>query len=190
MANQYNFRPPTNKEFSILKSELEHIKALLGFIDEKLLYKDIVIKTKSKEIIFKIDKRNISHLLGISYKGGSKSLWYDYKKNRLSSGNISVKKDGTTVQKLRALHSFQDLFTKECVLTGRGIYERLSFDASLRTNKLLLGIGLKFVDDEQVYYPNTSLSLKSKMMPDGEKVLRIYTIDKKKQKHFFKEKAS
>lgn len=76
------------------------------------------------------------------------------------------------------------------MLTGRGIYERLSFDASLRTNKLLLGIGLKFVDDEQVYYPNTSLSLKSKMMPDGEKVLRIYTIDKKKQKHFFKEKAS
>lgn len=106
MANQYNFRPPTNKEFSILKSELEHIKALLGFIDEKLLYKDIVIKTKSKEIIFKIDKRNISHLLGISYKGGSKSLWYDYKKNRLSSGNISVKKRWYNSSKIKSFTFF------------------------------------------------------------------------------------
>ncbi|ANA49614.1 hypothetical protein [Lactococcus garvieae] len=83
MANQNNFREPNNKEFLILKSELDNIKALLKFINNKLLNKDIVIKTHTKEIIFKIESRNVLHLLGLSYKGGHKALWFDYKKKRI-----------------------------------------------------------------------------------------------------------
>lgn len=189
MANQNNFREPNNKEFLILKSELDNIKALLKFINNKLLNKDIVIKTHTKKIIFKIESRNVLHLLGLSYKGGHKALWFDYKKNRISLGNVGVKRDGTTIQKLRALHSFEDLFTKECILTGEGRYESLTFDASLRTSKLLLAIGLKYVDEEQVYYPNTTLNLKSKIMPQGERVIKIYTIDKNKHRYHFSKEA-
>ena len=36
-------------------------------------------------------------------------------------------------------------------------------------------IGLKYVDDDQTYYPNTVLSLKTKMMPNGDRVIVSYT---------------
>ncbi|MDM7655966.1 PBECR4 domain-containing protein [Lactococcus lactis] len=175
MKSNSGFKKPSNSEFIILQKELPMIKSVLSFIDYELLGKDIIICTAEKEVAFKIEKRNIPHLLGISYNGGGKSLWRDFKKKRLSTNNMSIKEDGTTFQKLAALHCFNDLFLKSCFLTGNGKYEKLTFDASIRTGRLLLAIGLKYSDNDQIYYPNTALNLRSKIIPNGEKVLAIYT---------------
>lgn len=175
MKNNSGFKKPSNSEFIILQKELPMIKSVLSFIDSELLGKDIIICTAKKEVAFKIEKRNIPHLLGVSYNGGGKYLWRDFKKNRLSTNNMSIKGDGTTFQKLTALHCFNDLFLKSCFLAGNGKYEKLTFDACIRTGRLLLAIGLKYSDNDQIYYPNTVLNLKSKIIPNGEKVLAIYT---------------
>ena len=175
MKNGQGFKKPTNSQYLSLKNELTTIKSVLSFIEQELIGNDIIICTKTREIAFKIEKRNIPHLLGIQYSGGAKALWKDFKRNRLSIGNIMVKDDGTTFQKLSALHSFEDLFLKSCFLVGNGKYQNLTFDSAVRTGHLILAIGLKYVDDDQIYYPNTALNLKTKMMPNGERVLAIYT---------------
>ena len=38
-------------------------------------------------------------------------------------------------------------------------------------------IGLKYSENDQIFYPNTALNIKSKIIPKGEKVLAIYTED-------------
>ena len=175
MEKIIGFKKPTNSEFLILQKELLTIKSVLSFIDSELIGKDIIICTQKTEISFKMETRNIPHLLGIYYDRGGKALWKDFKRNRLSIRNILIKADGTTFQKLSALHCFEDLFTKPCFLTGNGKFEKLTFDASIRTGRLLLAIGFKYSDDDQIYYPNTELNLKSKIIPEGQKVLAIYT---------------
>lgn len=171
------FKKPTNSEFLRLQNELENMKSVLSVIQTHLINKDIVICTATKEVAFRIEQRNIPHLFGIYYKGGGKALWKDFKRNRLNIRVMQIKEDGTTFQKLNALRSFRDLFFKQSYLTGQGKYERLTFDSSIRTDKLLLAIGFKYSENDQIFYPNTVLNLKSKIIPKGEKVLAIYTED-------------
>lgn len=171
------FKKPSNNEILLLNNMLDTIKKVLLFIDENLLNKDIIICTKEREVVLKITKRNVPHMFGIFYNGGANAMWRDFRKNRFAIHNIMIKKDGTTFQKLSALASLPDLFTGHCFLTGEGIYEKLAFDSSIRTAKLLLAIGLKFDDSDQMYHPNTALNLKSKILPPGDKVLAIYTED-------------
>lgn len=171
------FKKPTNSEFLNLQRELATMKSVLSVIQTHLINKDIVICTATKEVAFRIEQRNIPHLFGIYYNGGSRALWKDFKRNRLSIGSMQIKSDGTTFQKLSALHTFRDLFFKQSYLTGQGRYERLTFDSSIRTDKLLLAIGLKYSENDQIFYPNTALNIKSKIIPKGEKVLAIYTED-------------
>ncbi|MDG4979798.1 PBECR4 domain-containing protein [Lactococcus lactis] len=91
MEKIIGFKKPTNSEFLILQKELLTIKSVLSFIDSELIGKDIIICTQKTEISFKMETRNIPHLLGIYYDRGGKALWKDFKRNRLSIRNILKK---------------------------------------------------------------------------------------------------
>ncbi|MDR2833396.1 MAG: hypothetical protein LBV67_06755, partial [Streptococcaceae bacterium] len=148
----------------------------VDYIDNKLLGKQIFIFTKSKEITMKISIKNIPHLYGLYYGYGSRRFWSDLKKRRLDLKKLFIKKDGTTFQKISAMQSIQHLFENESRLIGSGIYERMSFDSAIRTNKLILLIGLVYSENGN-FVPNTVLDIKRKKIDTGEDIIKIYTRD-------------
>jgi hypothetical protein len=155
----------------------KQIAKTVQFIDEQLIGKEVYAITADEGIKIHIERSNIPHLFGIEYKLGRKQFWRDAKANRVDVNQLFFKNDGTTMAKLRALVSLQDLFTKSSRLVKHGRFEILVIDKGIRTSKQLLALGLIFRGKEQYYVPNTALDLKKKRFDVGKEILVIYTYD-------------
>jgi hypothetical protein len=167
----------TSLERQIWERSVLHVIDVFHFVSEKLINKNIIIKTKEETITVRIVKSNLPHLLGIDYQLGYEQLWRDAIRGRIDMQKILIKSDGTTLQKLSALRSFIDLFTGNSRLVKDAKYERLYINRGIRTNKQLLALGL--IDRFTYYVPNTALNLKNKYFDSGSEILIIYTEDRK-----------
>ena len=121
---------------------------------------------------------NIPHLFGLYQPGGASRLWSDLKSHSLRTDKVYVKKDRSTLLKIAAMQSIQELFEGECRLTRSGFYQKVRFERGLRTSKMILMVGFDH-DGEGIAYPKTALNLKRLSVEKGEAVKTIYTQDKK-----------
>lgn len=153
------------------------IYAAADYIQEKLIDKDIIVKTDKKNLMLRLQGRNIPHLFGLYQEGKVTDLWQSLKKHSLKFDKLYIKKDKSTFLKIEAMQSIQELFEGECRLIGNGIYQKVNFERGLRTNKLILMIGFDS-DNQGIAYPKTALNIKRIKVEKGEKVKTIYTVDR------------
>lgn len=150
----------------------------VDYIQGNLIDKDITIETNRTKLNLNFRGMNVPHLFGLYQPGGSSRLWADLKKHSLRVDKIYVKRDRSTLLKISAMQSIQELFEGECRLTKSGVYQKVRFERGLRTSKLILMVGFDH-DGNGVAYPKTALNLKRLNVEKGEIVKTIYTQDKK-----------
>lgn len=156
---------------------LKDIENAANFFQEHLIGKEIIYITSSQSISVKFQSYHFSHLCGITYKDGAEQFFKAILDKKLDLSKVKTKSDGTTTLKLSVLNSIHFLLSNQIQLTEGGCYLNLVFDKSIKTNKLVFALTLKF-DDHKELYPNSLLNLKSKKdFPKGDQVISIKSID-------------
>lgn len=115
---------------------------------------------------------NFMHLCGILYSRGSRNFFKDAQDRKIDLSKISVKKDGTTFQKLQVLRSFPELISNNVRLTTRGKFLLLDYDYALRTSKQILALTL--LNNNSNARPQSILNLhRMKKFDKGASVTKI-----------------
>lgn len=135
-----------------------------------------------KKFTLNINNSDFAHLCGIEYKNGNKKLGKDLIDNRINWDKVFIKSDGTTALKLSVIASIHLLFTTQSRIESGGRNLDLVYDKLLRTNKQILGLGCKQLNEEKLV-PLSLLNLKT-LNRNQKKALRyqiVCVIRKNKQ---------
>ena len=174
MAKQEEYKKPNYGERIKLQRFLIQLHFAAVFFKKNFVGKVMYYHTESNVVEVYFSPTNFMHLCGIYYQKGPGSFFDDCLANHISIDQVSIKKDGTTMQKLQVLGAVQELVGTFVCLTGSGKYLRLEFDYSLRTRKQILALTLK--DTQSKIVPQSLLILKSKeVFPKGDPVTCIYS---------------
>lgn len=122
------------------------------------------------EFVIKIRKNNFMHLCGIEYINPDTKLpvsgkhFYDLvRKNKINPDYLKVKKDGTTIQKLKVIGELDTILTSKVkVLDGNYTFFKMAFERGLRTKKQIFALAVIVESNGcTVYVPLSLLDLKT-----------------------------
>ena len=166
------YKMPSFNEKINLKRYYQNLHEAATFFENYFVNRIVTYYTLNRKVNVYFSKSNFMHLCGIKYKSGSISFFNDCLYHNISVDEISIKNDGTTIQKLQVLGAISEIIGMYVRLTGKGQFLHLDFDYSLRTNKQILALTLTGSQHKTVL--NSLLGLKFKsIFPVGEPVVAI-----------------
>jgi len=161
------------------KAKFEALEAELfqsvDYLAEKLIGREVFVRTKSQTISFKIAGKNVPHLLGLLQEGPQEALWKDLKRHNLRKDRLFIKQDGSTFLKIAAMSHTQEMLEVSSRLCKAGRLLNVRFDAGVRTSKMILMIGLENISPGK-YVAITALESHKLKLPKSEEILEIYTL--------------
>ena len=179
MTKKSRYRKATPSEQRALRRNLDFIREIGQFTEENLTDKEIHIVTSSQHLEMIFNKNNLLHLLGLEYVHGNQQFWSDFSARKMQVEDMRIQ--SFTLEKLQVMHAFPSLFLGEAVLTEELILRNIVIDKALRTRKLVLAIGLDKDQRLDFYFARSAISLKNYKLTleNGERVLEVFTIDRK-----------
>ncbi|MEG1486640.1 PBECR4 domain-containing protein [Lactococcus sp.] len=172
------YRKPSTKDLVRLHKNLKFIYEISDFYSEKLAGNDIHIKAGEEKVVVCFEKNSLFHLLGLKYCYGNNQLWKNLRKRTLTVDDFLIQ--NYTFNKLQVMHEFVEIFNGNGYLLNGFELQSACFDKAMRTNKLILAIGLGNKNNLVQYFPQSAIDLRKRSdgINLGVKIEEIISINK------------